>query len=417
MPNPIAISAGLIAATVAVAAIVIICESPEVRRYAEGVHRRFAQSMSGRRGVNSTASSDDEDEEFCEPLYNRPEDADGFAMSSQARHRLGLSEDVREDIDMDTLDNNDDVTEEARLRQREELEYWNAIHESQEMENARRAAASADAQESMNELVSRIEETFKPDAEDVTSAFNSGANVNSDGTGLRRRGENQSQYQSRGLGSSFYTAPLSSSGFAAPQPAAAIAASAFEDIPDIYSATNTEDDATRTEEIKPKVSDVAIVSNKTVLDDNDTASSVTLDRAMTPTSETTPMNPFSDINEVQSQNDAFASIQAWAEQSNESFYSPMPLSPNAVSATAARSTGQSVISLNENDSDDEAGEGVMTPTGSSDGSAVHVGNGNDTVSNADSRDDVISQTDGMLTPASWSEIGSVVSDDDMHVPA
>ncbi|PHH54554.1 hypothetical protein CFIMG_003400RA [Ceratocystis fimbriata CBS 114723] len=443
MPNPIALTVGIAAITVAAAAAIIIYESPEVRRYAKDVHRRFAKAMPGRRGAprsnGASVDTDTEDYEFQEPLYNRPEDADGFMMSSQHRNRrrssFGLNArsnaGADSDMDLDSLDNDDDVTEEARRRQREELDFWNAIHESQEMENARRIA---DEHESLEQLASKFDDVLNAGAATGAtgaagaggSTYNSGANIHGDGSGLRRRGDNQSQSQpqSRGFGFSYppvYQPPgvdtgaISATSAAAAAAAAHTATSAFDDVPDIYSATNSGDHA----DLESRAAIPYADNNARVnIEDSETASSLTLDRAATPTSET-PMNPFSDINEVSSQDDAFASIQAWAEQSNESFFSPMPMSPHAVPSTpTARSSepAQSVVSL----ADEVSDEGAMTPTDSVSvvSSSVHVAMlDNDTVSNEGSRYDVISQTDGMLTPASWSEVGSVVSDDDMHVPA
>ncbi|KAL1887478.1 hypothetical protein Cpir12675_006534 [Ceratocystis pirilliformis] len=442
MPNPIALTVGIAAITVAAAAAIIIYESPEVRRYAKDVHRRFAKAMPGRRGAprsnGASVDTDTEDYEFQEPLYNRPEDADGFMMSSQHRNRrrssFGLharsNAGADSDMDLDSLDNDDDVTGEARRRQREELDFWNAIHESQEMENARRIA---DEHESLEQLASKFDDVLNADAATGAagtdgSTYNSGANIHGDGSGLRRRGDNQSQSQpqSRGFGFSYppvYLSrgvdtgaiPATSADAAAAAATTHTATSVFDDVLDIYSATNSGDHA----DVESCAAIPYTDNNASVnIEDSETASSLTLDRAATPTSET-PMNPFSDINEVSSQDDAFASIQAWAEQSNVSFFSPMPMSPHAVPSTpTARSSelAQSVISL----ADEVSDEGAMTPTDSASvvSSSVHVAMlDNDTVSNKGSRYDVISQTDGMLTPASWSEVGSVVSDDDMHVPA
>jgi len=96
--------------------------------------------------------------------------------------------------------------------------------------------------------------------------------------------------------------------------------------------------------------------------------------------------------------DAFASIQAWAQHSNASFYSPLPMSPPAPVSEPE------VISV-----------GALTPTDS----ASQAGSGEDLGDEASSSRagegtryyDVVSEDeDGMTTPASWSEVGSVLSE-------
>ncbi len=97
--------------------------------------------------------------------------------------------------------------------------------------------------------------------------------------------------------------------------------------------------------------------------------------------------------------DAYASIQAWAQGSNPGFYSPLPESP--------------VAPLSE---PELISEGQATPTYSASlaGSGVDVAN--DAVSSRGGDFDVLSEDDdGIPTPNSWSEVGSVISESDgMH---
>jgi hypothetical protein len=97
--------------------------------------------------------------------------------------------------------------------------------------------------------------------------------------------------------------------------------------------------------------------------------------------------------------DAFSSIQAWAQTSNPGFYSPLPVSP------AGPFSEPELMS-----------DGQLTPTDS----ASLAGSGEDVADEARSivshehgrYYDVMSDDEGMMTPASWTEVGSVVSESD-----
>src|SRR6266566_2095404 len=103
--NHAAISAGVIALSVAVAAAIAVYESPELRRLADDLRRRIAIALhSLGDGITPPAR---------EPRFNRPEDAEGFLQSR------GVAAHSDPGIDAD---------EESRRRQREELVYWNRIH-------------------------------------------------------------------------------------------------------------------------------------------------------------------------------------------------------------------------------------------------------------------------------------------------
>jgi hypothetical protein len=102
--------------------------------------------------------------------------------------------------------------------------------------------------------------------------------------------------------------------------------------------------------------------------------------------------------------EAYASIQAWAQNTSTDFYSPLPVTPTAP------------MSEPEMISDD----GMLTPTDS----VSLVGSGEDVANDAQSSRegetgryyDVMSESSGMATPASWSEVGSVISESDAPVP-
>lgn len=95
----------------------------------------------------------------------------------------------------------------------------------------------------------------------------------------------------------------------------------------------------------------------------------------------------------------FASIHAWADNSHASFYSPLPGTPRALSSVA---------------SEPEDVSGEMTPTDSMSlvGSGDDVANDNASSVGGGRYDEVQSIDGGISTPGSWSEIGSVVSEDD-----
>jgi hypothetical protein len=91
------------AVSVAVATAIAIYESPELRRYADDVRRRIAMALyTVGDGINPP---------HREPLFNRPEDSEGFL---QSRRGPGAEPGV-------------DADDETRRRQREELLYWNSI--------------------------------------------------------------------------------------------------------------------------------------------------------------------------------------------------------------------------------------------------------------------------------------------------
>ena len=70
-------SAGIIAVSVAVAAAIAIYESPEIRRAAEDLRRRIAIALH--------SLGDNLDPGRQDPLFNRPEDAEGFMQSRGIR--------------------------------------------------------------------------------------------------------------------------------------------------------------------------------------------------------------------------------------------------------------------------------------------------------------------------------------------
>ncbi|OAA56705.1 hypothetical protein SPI_07712 [Niveomyces insectorum RCEF 264] len=106
--NPVVASAGVIALSMAVAAAIAVYESPEIQRLANDLRRRIALAFQSL-GENIAPEERENDTTYREPVFNRPEDAEGFLLS-----RGGNDPGVVAD-------------EASRRRQREELLYWNRM--------------------------------------------------------------------------------------------------------------------------------------------------------------------------------------------------------------------------------------------------------------------------------------------------
>jgi hypothetical protein len=109
--------------------------------------------------------------------------------------------------------------------------------------------------------------------------------------------------------------------------------------------------------------------------------------------------------------DAYASIHAWADNANNSFYSPLPVTPTAVTPSQNEAIPGSPTFSDPDVS--VPGSGDITPTDS----ASLAGSGEDVWqprSGATSEADVMSvDGEGISTPGSWTEVGSVVSENDI----
>ncbi|KAF5020830.1 hypothetical protein F66182_7131 [Fusarium sp. NRRL 66182] len=343
MPNHVVLASGaVVAVSVAVATAVAIFESPEVRRYADDVRRRIAMALhSIGEGIEPP---------HREPRFNRPEDADGFLES-----RSGAENGV-------------DADEETRRRQREELLYWNSVMlEKQEKEQKSDEAAGIDP----SCKGSSFDDFLRQDegAERGTYVFNTGADARGADEGLRRRGDG-----SRGF-ASVYTNPFADEHHIDPE------------------ETNDVEESRNISPAQDQVSD--IYSATTYVSENSTSATleceIGVDEYMTAGQE--------------DRDEAYASIQAWAQNSSPEFYSPLPVTP------AAPMSEPEIIS----------DDGMLTPTDS----VSIVGSADDVANDAQSsRDgetgryyDVMSESSGMATPASWSEVGSVISESDAPVPA
>lgn len=383
-------SGAVVAVSVAVAAAIALYESPELRRYADDVRRRIAIALhSIGDGINPPER---------DPLFNRPEDAHGFF---QSRSGEGAEPGV-------------DADEETRRRQREELIYWNSIRLQKEQE---KAAAEVDEKEKQDETDEKrpqasrgfsFDDFLKQDnsAEKGTFVFNSGAD-STDQSGLRRRGLGAGVGAGIGasIGASMLSNPFADENFIdASEMAAAdsqsdiqrIAASRDEMTSDIYSATTVDPQTpTNVEGTEPSLMGF---DSQLQLPIPSSVSSATVDQELQPDEYMTAGQ--------EDRAEAYANIQAWAESSRASFYSPLPSTPTVPqSEPELLSDGQ----LTPTDSDSLAGSGIDVA--------------NDTMSFRDGENgrvsDVISESDGMMTPSSWSDVGSVVSENEVppRIPA
>ncbi|EKJ77270.1 hypothetical protein FPSE_02545 [Fusarium pseudograminearum CS3096] len=365
MPNHVILASGaVVAVSVAVATAVAIFESPEVRRYADDVRRRIAIALhSMGEGI---------DPPYREPRFNRPEDADGFLQT-----RGGAEAGV-------------DADEETRRRQREELLYWNSVMlEKQEKDQKERGETSPSVADSQRRG-SSFDDFLRQDdgAEQGTYVFNTGADTRGMDEGLRRRGDGP-----RGF-TPLYTNPFADEHHIdhdeindEPEQTRQIAPAADE-VSDIYSATTQDKDE--------KPTPAVLIDADPTPARSESASTATLEREI-------GVDEYMTAGQ-ENRDEAYASIQAWAQNTSTDFYSPLPVTPTAP------------MSEPEIISDD----GMLTPTDS----VSLVGSGEDIANDAQSSRadengryyDVMSESSGMATPASWSEIGSVISESDAPVP-
>lgn len=384
-PNGVILASGAaVAVSVAVAAAIALYESPELRRYADDLRRRIAIAVDG---FNPPQSR--------EPVFNRPEDADGFMLSRGGRN-------AEPGVEAD---------EETKRRQREELMYWNSVRlekqrngEAQDkpkmIEDVEKRPAAGQRGSSFDDFLTQDKST----AEEGAFVFNSGAEPKRQTDGLRHRGE-----VNRGIATALLANPFADEfgigNDELEESQARETARAREEIlSDIYSAT-TRDHEDAQAETKPEPVPALIDISEEPVSHTESAASVA-DYDMVEPGRATPRS--------EDQEDAYASIQAWAHDAAQnqsapapSFYSPLPVTPMApISEPELISDGQltptdsmSIIDAGEDAGSHEARS--VRGAGTSEGGRPY---------------DVLSESEGMLTPASWSEVGSVISEAEGPVP-
>lgn len=403
--HPALASAGIIVASVAVAAAVALYESPEVRRVADELRRRIAIAL------HSLGENLDPDREL-EPRFNRPEDAEGF-LQSRRNAEPGV-----------------DADEETRKRQREELMYWNALREEKARNEAEELAARQAAERQMQVQARGLtfDDFLKEDrtAERGTLVYNTGANRSpwtDDQQGLVRRRGNEGV---RGLSASMIANPFADEyGIELDEHPTeevhALSPGHDEAMSDIYDATPRDGGSTVSHTMSPLTKPIAqellFDFDATQRENSTTADTATVDGQNLDIPQLASHNsgnivprqliaaedePADDEFMTAGQDDrqAYASIQAWAQGSNPGFYSPLPNTP------AAPLSEPELVS-----------EGVATPAYSASLAGSGVDIADDAASSKDGNFDVMSEdSDGMATPSSWSEVGSDISENE-EIPA
>ena len=311
-----------------------------------------------------------------QPRFNRPEDAEGF-LQSQGNAEVGV-----------------DADDESRRRQREELMYWNAVR-MEKMEKERKLTGDRPANKRRG---SSFEDFLQQDesAEKGTYVYNTGADTNREEEGLRQRGV-------RGLNrGSVYANPFGDEHNIDFDEQRAIDASLmspeasekFEVMSDLYSAN--EEKPTNT------ISEQLLIDTSVPIPDPP-ISYPSMDEPM--------LAETANYTNTASREDAYASIHAWADNANQSFYSPLPATPRAVSPQQHEVVPGSPLFSDPDVSVPGSGDITPTDTASLAGSGEEVWQPR---SGATSEADVMSvDGEGISTPGSWTEVGSVVSENDV----
>ncbi|KAI0453072.1 hypothetical protein F5B21DRAFT_309374 [Xylaria acuta] len=394
--------AGVIAVSFAVAAAIAIYESEELQRITEDLRRRIAIALH--------AFGDSITPQERENLFNRPEDAEGFLQSR------GLGRGSVPGVDADA---------ESLRRQREELMYWNAIRESKkEQEQKHRPRRSTSS--NFDDFLEKDE-----NAEKGAFIYQTGyAPANNEGS-VRRRGTDGL----RGLNYSMVTDPFADEHGIESDIAFenSLMEPGRDEMSDIYSATDINaHHSSRTispqrelpafAPAPPSASPALVEIAETV--PADPQLEIKSEQHSSPPPQrpsTSSLHEFElaldeymtagqdreDEGEDATKDDAYSSIQAWAQNSashHASFYSPLPASP----APPASEVGTDVELITDGD---------LTPTDSASlaGSGIDVAN--EIVSSRSFYDDVLSRSSGMNTPTSWTDIESAAAESEGGVHA
>jgi hypothetical protein len=291
-----------------------------------------------------------------------------------------------------------DADEESKRRQREELMHWNAVR----MEKIERERKSAEGRPANKTRGASFDDFLEQDktAEKGTYVYNTGTDLSREAEeGLRSRGV-------RGLNrGSVYANPFADENHIEMDEQRAVDASLmspdasekFEVMSDLYSAN---------EDPKP--------SRKTTATTMEQLVDLSEPFPDPPVSYPTMEDLHADTNFVNMERDnsPFASIHAWADNTNQTFHSSSPATPGAT--TPQQQQQYNAVPGSPLFSDPpESVPGDVTPTDSVSlaGSAEDVWNPR---SGATSEADVMSvDGEGISTPGSWTEVGSEVSDNDM----
>lgn len=360
MPPRINVAVGsgaIVVATLLAVAAVAVYESPEVRQFAEDCRRRIAVALHSLGDEINPASRN----ASSQPRYNRPEDAEGFLRSR-----------AEADVDAD---------EDSRRRQREELIYWNQIRLeklAKDEEKLREGEKEAPVDTSKLAYESLHQESI---AEKDTYVYNTGTDIQGDiAQGFVRRRDGLRGFE-RGIDlpnpfaddqMEVMEEGIADANLMQPDPS---------EMSDIYGADDLKPEFTAHQGQLVDVSDQRVTENA-------------IPNTMSPFAESL----YTSGAEAHPDS-AFASIHAWAnDNSNASFHASFPVSPTAPASEASKS---------------EEDSGELTPTDfvSLAGSGEDIGIDNTSSIEADVRSfyAISEDGDGISTPGSWTEVGSVTS--------
>ena len=473
----VAASVGFVVVSVAITAAIAAYESPEVRRAAENIRRRVAIALHALGDNFDPNSHRDDDLNNGEPRFNRPEDAQGFRMSrgtpaDGADPGVDADEESRRRQREELMYWN--AMRESNMRSSGHITQPDLCEKREDLKQGglRSGIASSQMRPTFDDFL-----TQDQSADRGTYVFNTGAQLGDDDhtQHLRRRGPVSAPQVPRGISglnaSAVYANPFSDehgvdwddkveleqetmlapdkdevssqdtdiygasprqhmSEVSRPislvsvppmaEPVREAAAPATHDVlfdrddalESLQSSENTQREEPAAEKEKVAASHVSPPSTPTMV----SVRSATLPASEHPdrsleqetVAEGKAKNAVAAANTQDGDGnsygaydqDAHASIHAWAQgSSNPSFYSPLPVTPSAPMSEAE------VIS-----------QGQLTPTDSMSGVDAPGGSEGVVVGHDDaasSRLDVLSESEGAPTPASWSEVGSVVSENDV----
>lgn len=407
----------IIAISVIAAAAFAVYESPEVRQFAEDLRRRFAQSLHSM-GDNVDPSERrrrQEQEQQGQPLFNRPEDAEGVLNGGGG-------------VDAD---------EASRRRQMEEFAYWNHLREQQQAEASQSVKTESESAEGKSKrtrsssfgnflqqdegacqgtyiLSSAVEpaQTENLVQRRVGRGIDRGAIFadpfgDEHGIELGERadagwGGQSQQDKSRVLiapgrdevvsvASEMESEDLYGADDNRIRTAVGVAAAAGVGIAIVGITTDAD--------VPVQVTEMLIDTSEPLEVATSAPEMQAFDQEEEAQYATPAQYPQSEANEL----DAYAAIHAWADNAHtEGFYSPLPTTPTVLSETSEGDFGSVSDAVVEGEgSGSEDGDGVATPRTVD---SLSVVGGEAWESASESEDG-----SGRSTPGSWTEVGSVVS--------
>ncbi|CAD6447069.1 6ed5b7ae-8756-4fa1-8780-1c636abe7333 [Sclerotinia trifoliorum] len=398
MPNhPVLVSGAVIVVAVAVGAAIAVYESPQARQFVEDARRKIALALHSLGDEINPGSQ--------QPRFNRPEDAEGFLQSAS---EAGV-----------------DADEDSRRKQREELMYWNAVRmekmEKEKKMNEKRPASNKSRSSSFEDFLQE-----DPNAEKGTFVYNTGTDLNSQAEeGLtHRRGV-------RGLDrSTIYANPFADEhGIDIEEQQATDRSLISPEDGEQYESDSEGLYSVHEGPTRPRSrQSTATLEAVEPLAHEDTETLVDISEPFipdppvsVPTYENMETEPTYTERSQDTQN-PFASIHAWADHTDNStgFYSPLPVTPHERPSTPTSTHISQMTPPSPTSSDPEYsslesldGDGMATPTDS----ASLAGSGEEVWhprSGTTSEADVMSVDDGIITPDSWTEVGSLASEDAVH---